>query len=63
MIGMPEFLIDNKFVKFGGIFSACNRHSDRPECAPLLADLFLYSYEMFLQDLVKKKKIKEARSF
>ena len=33
-------------------------------CAPLLADLFLYSYETeFLQDLIKKKKIKEARSF
>ena len=33
-------------------------------CAPLLADLFLYSYETeFLQQLVKNKKIKEARSF
>ena len=33
-------------------------------CASLLADLFLYSYETeFLQDLIKKKKIKEARSF
>ena len=33
-------------------------------CAPLLADLFLYSYETeFLQELVKNKKIKEARSF
>ena len=33
-------------------------------CAPLLADLFLYSYESeFLQKLVKDKKIHEARSF
>jgi hypothetical protein len=33
-------------------------------CAPLLADLFLYSYESeFLQLLVKDKKIHEARSF
>jgi hypothetical protein len=31
-------------------------------CAPLLADLFLYSYE-FLQKLVKDKKIHEARAF
>jgi hypothetical protein len=33
-------------------------------CAPLLADLFLYSYELeFLQNLVKDKKIHEARDF
>jgi hypothetical protein len=33
-------------------------------CAPLLADLFLYSYESeFLQKLVKDKKIHEAKAF
>jgi hypothetical protein len=33
-------------------------------CAPLLADLILYSYESeFLQKLVKDKKIHEARAF
>ena len=33
-------------------------------CAPLLAYLFLYSYESeFLQKLVKDKKIHEARAF
>ena len=33
-------------------------------CAPLLADLFLYSYESeFLQKLEKDKKIHEARAF
>jgi hypothetical protein len=33
-------------------------------CAPLLADLFLYSYESeSLQKLVKDKKIHEARAF
>jgi hypothetical protein len=33
-------------------------------CVPLLADLFLYSYESeFLQKLVKDKKIHEARAF
>ena len=32
--------------------------------APLLADLFLYSYESkFLQKLIKDKKIHEARAF
>ena len=33
-------------------------------CAPLLADLFSYSYESeFLQTLVKDKKIHEVRAF
>jgi hypothetical protein len=33
-------------------------------CAPLLADLFIYSYESeFRQKLVKDKKIHEARAF
>jgi hypothetical protein len=33
-------------------------------CAPLLADLFVYSYESeFLQNLVKDKKIHEVRAF
>jgi hypothetical protein len=33
-------------------------------CAPLIADLFLYSYESaFLQKFVKDKKIHEARAF
>jgi hypothetical protein len=33
-------------------------------CAPPLADLFLYSYEsQFLQKLVKDKKIYEASAF
>jgi hypothetical protein len=34
------------------------------DCAPLLTDLFIYSYESeFLQKLVKDKKIHEARAF
>jgi hypothetical protein len=33
-------------------------------CAPLVADLFVYSYESeFLQKLVKDKKIRGARAF
>jgi hypothetical protein len=33
-------------------------------CAPLLADLFLYSYEVdFIQGLLKKNEKKLARSF
>jgi hypothetical protein len=59
---MLEFLIDNIFVMFGGrVFQVgipvgTNR-------GPLLADLFLYSYEAdFIQGLLKKNKKKLTRS-
>ena len=62
---MVEFLIDNIFVKFG-------RHLSRQvigisvgtNCAPLLADLFLYSYESdFLDNMIRSGHRKFARSF
>jgi hypothetical protein len=44
--------------------SAGRRHANGYEFAPLLSDLFSYSYESeFLQKLVKDKKIHEARAF
>jgi hypothetical protein len=54
-----EFLIDNIFVSFGGIlFQQVVGIPMGTNCAPLLADLFLYSYESeFRQKLVKDKKI------
>jgi hypothetical protein len=62
---MLEFLIDNIFVSFGRVLF--QQVVDIPmdtNCAPLLADLFVYSYESeFLQNLVKDKKIHEARAF
>ena len=65
MISMLEFLIDNIFVSFGGIlFQQVVGIPMGTNCTPLLADLFLYSYESeFLQKLVKDKKIHEARAF
>jgi hypothetical protein len=56
---MLEFLIDNIFVSFRGIlFQQVVGIPMGTNCAPLLADLFLYSYESeFLQKLVKDKKI------
>ena len=62
---MLEFLIDNIFVKLGGrIFQKTIGIPMGTNYAPLLANLFLYSYETeFLQGLIQKKKIKEARSF
>jgi len=62
---MLEFLIDNIFVSFGGaLFQHVVGRPIGTNCAPLPADLFLYSYESeFLQKLVKDKKMHEARAF
>ena len=63
IINMLEFLIDNIFVIFGGrVFQQTVGIPMGTNCAPLLADLFLYSYEAdFIQGLLKKKeKRKEA---
>ena len=65
VINMLEFLIDNIVVSFGGIlFQQVVGIPMGTNCAPLLADLLLYSYDSeFLQKLVKDKKIHEARAF
>ena len=65
VIAMLEFLIDNIFVQFGGeIFQQTVGIPMGTNCAPLLADLFLYSYESeFIQKLIKRGKKKVAGSF
>jgi hypothetical protein len=65
VISMLEFLIDNTCVSFGGIlFQQVVGMPMGTNCAPLLADLFLFSYESkFLQMLVRDKKIHEVRAF
>ena len=62
---MLEFLIDNKFVIFGGrVVQQTVGIPMGTNCAPLLADLFLYSYEVdFIQGLLRKNEKKLARSF
>ena len=46
IVRMLDFLIDNIFVECGGvIFQQVIRIPMGTNCAPLLADLFLYSYE------------------
>ena len=62
---MTEFLVDNIYVRFGGqLFRQMIGISMRTNCAPLLADLFLYSYESdFLDKLVNEGKRKLARKF
>ncbi|KAJ8314953.1 hypothetical protein KUTeg_007103 [Tegillarca granosa] len=62
---MLVFLIDNIFVVFGNIiFQQTIGIPVGTNCAPLLADLFLYSYESeFLQNLVKSGKKTVDKSF
>ena len=62
---MLEFLIDNTFVIFGGrVFQQTVGIPMGTNCAHLLADLFLYSYEVdFIQEFLKKNEKKLARSF
>ena len=61
----PNKFIYNIFVSFGGtLFQQVVGIPMGTNCATLLADLFLYSYESeFLQNLVKDKKIHEVRAF
>ena len=60
-----EFLVDNIYVRFGGqLFRQTVGIPMGTNCAPLLADLFLYSYKNeFLDKLIKEGKRKLARKF
>ena len=54
IINMLEFLVDNIFVVFGGkVYQQIVGVPMGTNCAPLLADIFLYSYEAdFIQSLL-----------
>ena len=58
-------LIDNIFVQFGGrLFRQVIGIPMGTNCAPLLADLFLYSYENeFLDNMIRSGHRRLARSF
>ena len=62
---MLKYLIDIIFVEFGGrIFQQTIGKPLGTNCAPLLADLFLYSYEAeFVQSLLKAGKKNLAKQF
>ena len=55
IVNMLDYLIDNIFVEFGGeMYQQVVGIPMGTNCAPLLADLFLYSYEAdFMQNLNK----------
>ena len=62
---MIEFLVDNIYVRLGGqLFRQMVGIPIGTNCAPLLADLLLYSYDNeFLDKLIKEGKGKLARKF
>ena len=62
---MIEFLIDNIFVQFGGhLFHQIIGIPILTNCAPLLADLFLYSHgNEFLDNMIRSGHRRLARSF
>ena len=62
---MIEFLVDNNFVQFGGHpFRQLTGIPIGTNCALLLADLFLYSYENEFQDnMIRSGHRRLARSF
>ena len=61
-LNMLEFLIDNIFIMFDvHVFQQTVGIPMGTNCAPLLANLFLYSYEAyFIQGLLKKNEKKLA---
>jgi hypothetical protein len=60
---MLEFLIDNIFVSSGGtLFQQVVDIPMGTNCAPLLADLFLYSYESELGQKIQSPKEKGQRT-
>ena len=65
IVQMLDFLIDNIFVECGGyIFQQTVDIPMGTNCAPLLADLFLYSYEVeFIQNVSKSGNKKLAKQF
>ena len=62
---MIEFLIDNILMQFGGcLFRQVIGIPMEMNCAPLLADIFLYSYENeFLDNMIRSGHRRLARSF
>ena len=65
IIKMPEFLVDNIFVVFAGkVFQQIVGIPMETNCAPLLADIFHYSYEAeFIQSLLSTGRKQLASRF
>ena len=53
VVKMFEFLLDNIFVKLTDVYQQTIRNPIGTNCAPILVDLFLYSYEAIFYQLKK----------
>ena len=63
IIRMVEFVIDNIYVEFGGhVYQLTVGIPMGINCAPLVADLFLYSYEALLYNIYKKSMFKKQKN-
>ena len=63
IVSMLNFLIDNIFVEFGGqVFQQTIGIPMGTNCAPLLADLFLYTYEADFMQMLQKSGAKNQCS-
>ena len=64
-VELLEFLINNIYVKFGSkLHKQCIGIPMGTNCAPLLADLYLFTYEYdYMQSLIKGKNLQKAKSF
>ena len=61
---MIDFLVDNIFVKFGGcLFRQVIEIPMVTNCAPLVADMFLYSYESELLDNLVRRGRRRVAGF
>ena len=57
---MVESLIDNIYVEFGGrLYQQTVGIPMGTNCAPLVADLFFYSYEAYFVQYLQKSNIKK----
>ena len=60
---MIDVMVDNVYIKTGNhLFRQCIDIPMGTNCAPLLANLILYSYEVFLRSMKKSHK-KSAKAF
>ena len=61
---MIDFLVDNIYIKMGNhLFWQCIGIPMCTNCSPLLANLFLYSYEVEFLRSMKKSNKKLAKAF
>ena len=55
VIDLFNYLINNIYIQVGSVvFKQAIGITMGTDCAPLIADLFLFSFEFFMRDLLRK---------